>query len=95
MSMKEAYQKKLQAQIEEWNLEIEKLKAQVKGYEADTQIEYENKIAELKTFNDRLRLKALEIENASEDAWEDLKTGAEEAKDAFLEGFNSAKSRFP
>jgi len=37
----------------------------------------------------------LEIENASEDAWEDLKTGAEEAKDAFLEGFNSAKSRFP
>jgi len=36
MSMKEAYQKKLQAQIEEWNLEIEKLKAQVKGYEADS-----------------------------------------------------------
>lgn len=95
MSMKEAYQKKLQAQIEEWNLEIEKLKAKAKEYEADTQIEYESKLTELKTFNDRLKLKALEIENASEDAWEDLKTGAEEAKDAFLEGFNSAKLRFP
>ena len=40
MNMKEAYEKKLEAQMEEWSLEIDKLKAKADKAEADSQLEY-------------------------------------------------------
>jgi hypothetical protein len=49
MGMKEAYQKKLQAQLDEWNAEIEQLKAKADKAEAESQLEYYKKIEELRT----------------------------------------------
>jgi hypothetical protein len=49
MSIKEAYAKKVQTQLDEWNAEIDKLKAKAANAEADAdvQIEYHKKIEEL------------------------------------------------
>ena len=40
MSSKEAYRRKVEAQMDEWQAEIDKLVAQSKGKEADSEIQY-------------------------------------------------------
>lgn len=94
MSLKDAYERKLQAQLKEWNAEIGKLKAQADRKQADTQIEYYQKIAELEALQETAREKLDTLEKQSDDAWEDLKAGVEYAVDALSEAVRSARSRF-
>lgn len=49
MSERDAYLKKLEAKLEEWDAEIDKLQAKAKGAEADTQRQYEDQLNELRT----------------------------------------------
>ena len=44
MSIKKAYEKKFEAQLNEWKTEIDKLKAKVEKAEADAQITYHKQI---------------------------------------------------
>ncbi|WP_295628547.1 coiled coil domain-containing protein [uncultured Nitrosomonas sp.] len=94
MSMKEAYEKKLQAQLDECAAEIDKLKAKAAKAEADAQIEYYKQIEELKSKQATVNGKLSELKDASEDAWEDLKAGAESAWDSLSGALKSAASRF-
>ncbi|MDX1705726.1 hypothetical protein [Pseudidiomarina sp.] len=47
MSDKEAYEKKYEAQIEEWRAELDQLKAKVKKASGEAEVKYRNKIDEL------------------------------------------------
>lgn len=94
MNMKEAYQKKLQAQLDEWNSEIDILKAKADKAEADSQLEYYKKIEELRSMQEEANNKLIELKDASDDAWEDLKAGMENAWDSLENALKSAKSRF-
>ncbi len=94
MSMKEAYEKKLQAQLDEWSLEIEKLKAKADVASAEAQIEYYKQLDELRALRDKSHQKLVEIRDASDDAWEDIKIGADMAWDAMAEATKSAVARF-
>ena len=94
MSMKEAYEKKLQAQLDEWNAEIDKLKAKAANAEADVQIEYHKQIGELHSLQKSANGKLSKLKEASDDAWEDLKFGVESACDSLGSAIKSAVSRF-
>lgn len=94
MSQKQAYEKKLRAQLDEWNSEIDRLKAKAESAEADAQLEYYKHIEELRTRQEAARTKLEELENASEDAWEDLKAGVESAWDDLGQAIRSAATRF-
>lgn len=94
MSMKKEYERKLQAQLDEWNAEIDKLKAQAEGEKADKKIEYYEQIDTLKSMQANANEKLTELQNASDDAWEDLKAGADNAWDSLGNALSSAKSRF-
>jgi hypothetical protein len=48
MSMKEAYQQRLQAQVDEWKAEMDKMKAKAEKATADARIEYHKQLEELK-----------------------------------------------
>ena len=52
MSIKEEYEQKLQAQLDEWSAEIEKLKAKVDNAEADTQLKYYKQIEEIRSMQE-------------------------------------------
>ena len=73
MSMKESYEKKLEAKLDELSAEIDKLKAKAKQTEADTELEYYKHIEELKTMQENARTKLNELKVASNDAWKTLK----------------------
>ncbi len=94
MSMKEAYQKKLEAQLVEWSLEIDKLKAKADKAEADAQLEYYKHIEELRTTQEAAHSKLAELKEANDDAWEDIKAGVDNAWDSLGNALKSAALRF-
>lgn len=94
MSMKEAYEKKLQSQLDEWRAEIDKLKAKADSAEADTQLQYYKEIEELRSMQDAASEKLVELKDAGDDAWEDLKAGLDSAWTSLSISVRSAASRF-
>lgn len=94
MSKKEAYQEKLQSQLDEWSADIDKLKAKAESAEADAKLEYHKQIDELREMQDSAGKKLKELKASGDDAWEDLKAGMDSAWDSFSSAIKSATSRF-
>ena len=94
MNDKQAYEKKLQAQLDEWSAEIDRLKARATDLEADAQLEYNKRIEAIQTLQEAARERLGELRKSSDDAWEDLKGGVDEAWTELEEAFLQAKSRF-
>lgn len=94
MSMKDAYLQKIDAQMEEWKTEIDKMKAKADKADADAKLKYYEQIEELRTKQQAAQEKLRELRNSSEDAWEDLKAGFELARVSLGEAIKSASSRF-
>lgn len=94
MSMKDAYVQKLQAQLDAWNAEIDKLKAKADSEEADAKIKYYEQIDNLRKEQLDAQEKLTELQKAGETAWEDLKAGVESAWDSLENAMKKAASRF-
>ncbi|MBX9758288.1 MAG: hypothetical protein K2Y29_05890 [Beijerinckiaceae bacterium] len=94
MSLKTAYQEKFQAQLNEWNAQIEVLKAQRDKAEADAKIGYERHIQDLQGQYDAAQSKLKEMQSSSEAAWEEMKSGMEHAWDSMTTAIKNASSRF-
>lgn len=94
MGMKESYEQKLRAQLNVWDAEIDKLKAKAEQAEADAQLEYYKEIEELRTMQETAHKKLDELKEAGDDAWEDLKAGADDALGSLAGALKSATSRF-
>jgi len=92
--MKEAYEKKIEAQLKEWNADIDKLQARADSAEADAQLEYYQQIDDLRAKQEEAQTKLDELKEASDDAWEDLKAGVNSARDSLGDGLRSAISRY-
>ena len=93
MRLKKIYQQKLEAQLDEWTADIDKMKAKADKVEADAQLEYYERIESLRRKQQAAQEKLQELSDASEDAWEDLKSGIELAWESLGEAVKSAKSR--
>ena len=94
MSMKDAYIQKIEAQLEEWKSEIDKIKAKADKADAEAKLEYYEQIEELRTKQQAAQEKFTQLKDAGEDAWEDLKAGVELAGVSLAEAIKSASSRF-
>lgn len=94
MNMKESYRQKLQAQLEQWSAEIDKLKARAEKADADIRLEYFEQIEDLKVKQQAATDKLDELMSASDDAWEELKAGVESARFTLGEAVERAAARF-
>ena len=94
MSDKTAYTRKLEAEIEEWNAEIDLLRAKAKSASADAQLDYEQQIDDLKSKRDEMEVKLQELNDASAGAWEDVKRGVDRAWKDMSAAVEAATSRF-
>ncbi|HEO99274.1 MAG TPA: coiled coil domain-containing protein [Epsilonproteobacteria bacterium] len=94
MGMKEAYEQKLQAKLDEWSADIDKLKAKADSAEANLQLEYYKKIEELRSMQETAADKLIELKDAGDDTWEDIKAGVESTWDSLGNALNSFASRF-
>ena len=91
---RKAYEEKLDAQLKEWNAQIALLKAKAENAKADAKIDHYKTIETLQAKQDAARTKLQELRNAGDDAWEDIKTGAENVWTEVKVVFQSAASRF-
>ncbi len=91
---RKAYEEKLDAQLDEWNAQIELLKAKADKAKAEVRIEYYETIEALLHKQDNARTKLHALKTASDEAWEDLKTGAENVWTDVKTAFSSAASKF-
>ena len=94
MNTKEVYEQKIQAQVDEWDAEILKLKAQASKTTADVQINMNNQIKELRQKKETVNAKLIQLKEASEDSWEDLKVGIEEGLDLLKTTVDSILSKY-
>jgi hypothetical protein len=94
MTLKEAYEKKMQARLDEWDAEIDLLKAKADKAKADARVEYYKQIEELKIKKQAAGVKLAELRKAGDGAWEDLKTGLESAWNSLGKAVKAAASRF-
>jgi putative sterol carrier protein len=94
MQNRDVYVKKVEAQLDEWDADIQKLKARAKKASADAKLEYKSRIDMLKRKQTEAGDKLDELKNASDDAWEDLKQGLENATNALGSSLKSAAAHF-
>ncbi len=79
VALREAYQEKMEAQLREWAVKLEVLKAKTGTAGADLRIEY---IRQVEMAQDRLdvaRRKLDELKGGSDEAWEDFRMGMDKA----------------
>ncbi len=80
MASKEAYQQKLEAQIKEWDVKLEQLRAKAQMASAELRIQYENELEDLARRRKSMQKMFEESGHHSEAAWQDVKDGAEKAR---------------
>ena len=94
MNDRELYQQKMQAQLDEWKAEIDKLRAKASGASADAQLDINRQIKSLERNIEVGRAKLSEIASAGEDAWESIREGVESAWDSLKSAATDAAAKF-
>lgn len=94
MSTKQNYINKLQAQLDEWAAEVDKLKAKAEGVTADLQIEYNKQLEELKNKQQAANEKLADLKKASEDTWTELKEDIDSKWNSLETTLKSVTSKF-
>ncbi|MCF8051699.1 MAG: coiled coil domain-containing protein [Desulfobacterales bacterium] len=94
MNEKEAYRQKIEAQIDEWKAEMDKLNARAKKLDAEGRIEAESRIQDLKARQEAARAKLDELRRAGDAAWKDVKEGLDRAVSELGDAVRDAASKF-
>lgn len=93
MNEKSSYRQKLEARLDQWGAEIDKLQAKASEATADARIEYDKQIENLREQQRAAREKLGELEEASGEAWKDLRSGFEKAWDDLGAAVKNASER--
>jgi len=79
LEQKDAYQKKMESELEDLSHRIGELKDKAQTVKGEALVVLEAKMNELKEKQKAAEEKAKELRSASAEAWENVKTGAEKA----------------
>jgi chromosome segregation ATPase len=94
MDERKLYEQKLQAQLDEWKADLDKLKAKAAGASADAQLEFGRQIAALERKLEVGKKRLSELSKATGEAWGVLREGLESAWDSLRTATADAASRF-
>ena len=89
-----AYRERREAQLREWLARLDAWQARADRRKADAKIRYEETLDDLRARIERTRKGLGDLREAGEGAWQDLKTGVDEAFDDLREAFERAASKF-
>ena len=77
-----------------WSRERDKFEANLQHESADVRKKYEEAREEYRQFRNEMKEKIVDIEVASDNAWDDLKDGAEDAWSVMSKAFDKASAHF-
>ena len=90
MTDRQLYQKKMQAQLDEWKAEVAKLEAKAAQADADAQLKARALARKLEERIAAGRAELAKVADAGEDRWESIKSSVESAWGSLKEGFREA-----
>lgn len=79
MSDREDYRRQIEAQLDSWSDEIEKLQTRAAQAGADARVEYDRQIDALRDRQRDLRQKFEQMQQAQGEAWKEFKSGIDTA----------------
>jgi len=82
MSIRDVYEKKLQAQLDEWKTELEAFKEKAEQAETNLQLEYYTLIDELNLKLDEAHKKLQQLKQTGDETWEEFKADVEPTWDS-------------
>lgn len=91
---REEFVAELKVQLDKWNQKIDRLEERARKEKDEAAVQADLGMAELRKRRDELRKKLDEVEDASRDAWVDLRHGAERALNELVAAFTKARSRY-
>ncbi|MFP7671858.1 coiled coil domain-containing protein [Marivita sp. S0852] len=94
MESKDDFQKKYKAQLDEWEAQIKQLRVKAEKAGVEAQEKYSEQIEELKSLHAKARTRMNAMRDAQDDAWDDLKKGADAAWDDISAALEKARKRF-
>jgi uncharacterized coiled-coil DUF342 family protein len=80
--------------MDKLNAQIDELKAKAAQAKAETSVHYYSRLEELYAQRDAVQAKLEEIQQAGEEAWQELTTGFEQAWSDLQKGVESAWEKF-
>lgn len=93
MSDKERMRQKMQAQVDEWKADLDKLRAKASAADADVRREIDTRIEALEARVEQGREKLDELARASDEAWDTMKAGVEAAWETLRSAGSEAAGR--
>jgi hypothetical protein len=98
METKDSYSKKMKAKFDElnekWKVERSKLEGKAQHAKVEVKKKFEEQLKILKKSREKMRQKLDQVDGAGEDAWRDIKKGADSAWQALNEAIKKARSHF-
>ena len=91
---KKAYIEKLEEKLREWTDEFDKLKGKVESSEVKIKEEYHKKMEDLHSRKEDIRERIKNLQEASGEAWEEIKFGTEDAWDEMKIAIDKAVAKF-
>jgi recombinational DNA repair ATPase RecF len=94
MEIKDAYKQKMEAQLKEWDAQINLLEAKVESAGADIKVQRAKQLHELRAKQRAASAKMKELGESSGAAWEQVKITADKIWDDLKAGVEAARSTF-
>lgn len=98
METKDSYLKKMKEMFNDlnykWSLERNKLEAKAQHAKVEVKKKFDEKLKTLQENREKMSQKLDQIDNASEEAWKDLKKGVDNAWKSLNESIKKARSHF-
>jgi peptidoglycan hydrolase CwlO-like protein len=95
IQQKDAFQRKVQAELDEIQVHITRLRGQVKHASAEARTDIQKAIVELEKKKDLANKKVQEIHSATAASWEQVKSKAAAAVDDLRDSLNRTLSHLP
>lgn len=89
MNKKDLYKQKLQAQLDEWQADVNKMKAQLGGASVGAKLEINQELNQLEGKLAEGREKLEELSQATEENWENLKESIDETWEGIANSFKN------
>ncbi len=98
METKDSYFKQMKAKFDDlnykWSIERNKLEAKAQLAKDEARRKFEKKLKTLHERSEQMSQKLDQIDNASEEAWKDIKQGVDNAWQSLNEALKKARSHF-
>jgi predicted nucleic acid-binding Zn-ribbon protein len=94
MSKRDEYVEKMKSQLDDMNVQLDKLAEKSKNAKEEMQAKYKQEMADLRAQSSQARAKLDELKAAGEDSWDSMVAEMDKVGDAFKHSYNYFKSQF-